>query len=37
METYDALDLPMFIQRNQIFDLGYLVRKIMDDLGQVFY
>jgi hypothetical protein len=34
MEIYDALDLPMLIQRKEIFDLGFLVRKIMDDLGQ---
>jgi hypothetical protein len=33
METYDAIDLPMMIKRKEFFDIGFLVRKIMDDLG----
>jgi hypothetical protein len=33
IEIYDALDLPGLISRGEIFDLGFLVRRIMDDLG----
>jgi hypothetical protein len=33
METYDAIDLPMMINRKEFFDIGFLIRKIMDDLG----
>ena len=32
MEIYDALDLPMLIRQEQFFDIGSLVRHIMDDL-----
>jgi len=33
IEIYDALDLPMLIRRGEFFDLGLLIRRIMDDLG----
>jgi hypothetical protein len=33
VEIYDALDLPMLIRRGEFFDLGKLIRRIMDDLG----
>jgi hypothetical protein len=32
LELYDALDLPMLIRRGEFFDLGTLVRRVMDDL-----
>lgn len=32
MEIYDAMDLPMCIRQGDFFDLGLLVRQIMDDL-----
>jgi hypothetical protein len=32
MEVYDAMDLPMHIRRGDFFNLGLLVRRIMDDL-----
>lgn len=33
IEIFDALDLPMLIKRKEFFNLGSLVRRIMDDLG----
>jgi hypothetical protein len=33
IEIFDAIDLPSLISRKEIFDLGFLVRKIMDDLS----
>ena len=33
IEIYDALDLPALVRRDEFFDLGKLVRRIMDDLG----
>ena len=33
MELYDALDLPMLVRQGTFFDLGSLVRHIMDDLA----
>ncbi len=32
VELYDALDLPLQIRRGDFFDLGKLVRRVMDDL-----
>jgi hypothetical protein len=32
MEIYDAMDLPMRIRRGEFFDLGLLLRRVMDDL-----
>ncbi len=33
IEIYDAIDLRNLINRKEIFDFGFLVRKIMDDLS----
>ncbi len=33
IEIFDAIDLPSLISRKEIFDFGFLVRKIMDDLS----